>query len=122
MVSGVLWCQPVLAEADVHVDAVGPDVHVIDAGQVPGHERGGLGVPRRGELGDHRGGQAAGEPRNWPSAGTKSPQDRPCRYSSGSTSVTFGVLRAQAGRIAEENRARCPVTGSVRLSFTRGAV
>jgi hypothetical protein len=64
----------------------------------------------------------AAEPRNCPSAGTKSPVDSPCRYSSGSTPVTFGVLRAQAGKIAEENRARSPVTGSVRLSFTRGAV
>jgi hypothetical protein len=64
----------------------------------------------------------AEEPRNWPSAGTKSPVDRPCRYSSGSTSVTFGVLRAHGGKIAEENRLRSPVTGSVRLSFTRGAV
>ena len=64
----------------------------------------------------------ADEPRNWPSAGTKSPVDRPCRYSSGSTSVIFGVLRAHGGKIAEENRFRSPVAGSVRLSFTRGAV
>ena len=41
---------------------------------------------------------------------------------SGSTSVIFGVFRAQAGRIAEENRFRSPVTGSVRLSVTRGRV
>ena len=49
-------------------------------------------------------------PRNWPSAGTKSPVDSPCRYSSGNTSVIFGVLRHQGGRIAEANRrafARC---------------
>ena len=59
----------------------------------------------------------AAEPRNWPSAGTKSPLDRPCRYSSGSTSVTFGVLRAHGGKIAEENRFRSPVSGSARLSF-----
>jgi hypothetical protein len=61
-------------------------------------------------------------PRNCPSAGTKSPLDRPCRYSSGSTSLTCGVLRAHGGRIAEENRIRSPEAGSVRLSFTRGAV
>jgi len=36
--------------------------------------------------------------------------------------VIFGVLRAQAGKIAEENRFRSPVSGSVRLSLTRGAV
>jgi hypothetical protein len=61
------------------------------------------------------------EPRNWPSAGTKSPLDRPCKYSSGSTSVIFGVLRHQGGRIAELNRIRCPVSGSIRRSLTRGA-
>ena len=64
----------------------------------------------------------AAEPRNWPSAGTKSPEDRPCRYSSGSTSVILGVLRHHGGKIAEENRLRSPVTGSARLSFTRGTV
>jgi hypothetical protein len=64
----------------------------------------------------------APEPGNWPSAGTKSPVNRPCRYSSGSTSVTFGVLRAHGGKIAELNRLRSPVSGSVRLPFTRGTV
>src|SRR5215471_5342981 len=49
--------------------------------------------------------------RNWPSAGTKSPEDSPCRYSSGSTSVTCRVLRAHGGKIAEENRIRCPLPG-----------
>jgi hypothetical protein len=67
-------------------------------------------------------GSPAGEPRNWPGAGTKSPLDSPCRYSSGSTSVIFGVLRAHGGTIAEENRFRSPVSGSVRLSLTRGTV
>ena len=60
-------------------------------------------------------------PRNWPSAGTKSPVDSPCRYSSGNTSVIFGVLRHHGGRIAEENLARSPVSGSTRRSLTRGA-
>jgi hypothetical protein len=64
----------------------------------------------------------AGEPRNWASAGTKSPLDSPCRYSNGSTSVIFGVLRHHGGKIAEENRFRSPVSGSVRLSLTRGTV
>ena len=64
----------------------------------------------------------AEEPRNWPSAGTKSPDDRPCRYSSGSTSVIFGVFRAHGGKIAEANRHRSPVAASVRLSLTRGTV
>jgi len=64
----------------------------------------------------------AAEPRNWPRAGTKSPDDSPCRYGSGSTSVIFGVFPAHGGKIVEENRFRSPVTGSVRLSLTRGTV
>lgn len=40
---------------------------------------------------------------------------------SGSTSVIFGDLRHQGGRIAEENRLRSPVVSSTRLSFTLGA-
>ena len=64
----------------------------------------------------------AEEPRNCPSAGTKSPLDSPCRYSSGSTSVIFGVFRHHGGKIAEANRFRSPVAGSVRLSLTRGTV
>ena len=36
--------------------------------------------------------------------------------------MIFGVFRAHGGKIAEENRLRSPVTGSVRLSLTRGAV
>jgi hypothetical protein len=60
------------------------------------------------------------EPRNCSNAGTKSPEDRPCRYSSGSTSATCGDFLAHAGRIAEENRHRSPVSSSMRLSLTRG--
>ncbi len=62
----------------------------------------------------------AEQPRNWVSAGTKSPLDRPCRYSSGSTSAMRGKRRHHGGKIAEENRHRCPVCSSMRLSFTRG--
>ena len=61
-------------------------------------------------------------PRNCPSAGTKSPDESPCRYSSGNTSPIFGVLRAHGGKIDDENRCRSPVSGSTRLSLTRGAV
>src|SRR6266581_23321 len=38
-------------------------------------------------------------PRNWASAGPKSPEDRPCRYNSGSTSVTWGVVPAHRRRV-----------------------
>jgi hypothetical protein len=64
----------------------------------------------------------APEPRNCSNAGPKSLDERPCRYSSGSTSATRGDLRAHAGRIAEENRARTPDSASVRLSLTRGCL
>src|SRR3954449_534225 len=56
-------------------------------------------------------------PRNCPRAGTKSPDESPCRYSSGSTSPIFGVLRAHGGKIDEQNRCRSPVSGATRLAF-----
>lgn len=46
----------------------------------------------------------APEPRNCSSAGPKSPDDNPCRYSSGNTALTFGLLPAHAGMIFDENR------------------
>jgi hypothetical protein len=60
----------------------------------------------------------AAEPRNCPSAGTKSPLDRPYSYSSGGTSVIFGHLRPrwQDGR---GEPLQLPVCGSVRSSLTR---
>jgi len=63
----------------------------------------------------------AAEPKNPSNAGTKSPVDRPCRYNSGSTSATLGLLRHQGGKITERNRTRSPLTRSVRRSSTRGA-
>src|SRR5690606_34118032 len=63
----------------------------------------------------------ADEPKNSVSAGAKSPVDRPCRYSNGNTSATFGDLRHQGGTIDDLNRWRCPVSGATRRSFTRGA-
>ncbi|MEU0941181.1 hypothetical protein ABZ379_00030 [Streptomyces canus] len=68
---------------------------------------------------------AAGErlaelPRSYSSAGTKPPQDRPFKQSSGSTSDVFGELLAQGGWVVEENRSRQPVAAPMHLSFTRG--
>ena len=60
-------------------------------------------------------------PKNSASAGAKSPVDSPCRYSSGSTSLTFGDLRHHGGTIDERNRLRSPVSASTRRSLTRGA-
>ena len=84
----------VLLQADLQVDAVDPHVHVVAC---PASDRFanavGLVLPLRGQPGDR--GRATGprsEPRNCSNAGPKSPEDRPCRYSSGSTSATRGRL------------------------------
>jgi hypothetical protein len=61
----------------------------------------------------------ASEPKNPSSAGAKSPVDNPRRYSTGSTSVTFGDVRIHRGKIPEENGSRASCG---RLSATRGAV
>ena len=63
----------------------------------------------------------AAAPKKPSSAGTKSPELIPCRYSSGSTSATFGLLRHHGGRITDRNRTRSPLVGSTRRSSTRGA-
>src|SRR5713101_4006361 len=60
-------------------------------------------------------------PKNPSSAGTKSPLDMPRKYSSGSTSVTFGDFRHHGGTIELLNWHRSPVSGSTRPSSTRGA-
>ena len=53
----------------------------------------------------------APEPKNSASAGAKSPVDIPCRYISGSTSATLGLLRHHGGTMVERNRKRSPVSG-----------
>lgn len=97
-------------------------VHVVHAREVALGEGALLALPGLGQPGDHRCGQSRVRAEELPRAGPKSLVDSPCRYSNGNTSVTFGVLRAHVGRIAEENRHRCPVSGSTRLSVTRGAM
>jgi hypothetical protein len=67
------------------------------------------------------GDRPAAEPKNPASAGAKSPEDMPCRYIDGNTSVTFGERRAHGVRIEDRNRHRSPAS-STRLSFTLGAV
>ena len=52
----------------------------------------------------------AAEPTNCSNAGTKSPDDNPCSYSNGNTCATCGDLRAHAGKIAQGNRRRVPLT------------
>ena len=63
----------------------------------------------------------AAAPKKPSSAGMKSPELIPCRYSKGSTSATFGLLRHHGGRMTLRNLALVPVTGSTRRSSTRGA-
>src|SRR5262245_54196632 len=62
---------------------------------------------------------AASGPSRAGSASRKSPDDSPCRYSSGNTLANRGDRRRYGGRIALVNRCRCPCT--TRRSFTRGA-
>src|SRR5581483_580612 len=62
------------------------------------------------------------DPKNSASAGTKSLEESPCRYRSGSTSATFGERRAYGGRITLRNRHRFPVLSSTQRSSTRGAL
>src|SRR5512132_1820438 len=98
------------------MDPVHPAVDVVGALQRPLVERGGVvchcAVSRVIVAAD----RPAEEPRNCSNAGPKSELDKPCRYSSGITSATCGDFLAHAGRIAEENRLRSPVSASMRLS------
>ena len=104
------------------MDPVDPQVDVVGLGQRPLGEGLRVVLPLCGQPGDRCRGQTRRRAQELgPTPGTKSPLDRPCRYSNGNTSATPGDFRAQAGRIAEENRTRSPVASSMRLSFTRGA-
>jgi hypothetical protein len=96
----------VLLEADLEVDPVDPHVHVVGLGQRPLVERGRLVLPVLGQPGDRGRRQARTGAEELGQRRPKSPLDRPCRYSSGNTSATFGDFLAQAGRIAEANRCR----------------
>ncbi len=58
--------QRVLLEADVDVDPVGPEIDVVHTGQIPAGEDALLGLPRLGQLGDHRRRQASGRAEELP--------------------------------------------------------
>lgn len=73
---------------------------IVYIGQILFGEGALLGLPRRVSFVITAADRPLSLPRNWPNAGTKSPLDRPCRYSRGSTLVISGVLRAHEGRIA----------------------
>lgn len=80
-----------LLQAEVDVDAAGPQVDVFHLGQVPGCEGTLVAFQVSVSLVITGADSPAVEPRNCPSADTKSSVESPCRYSSGSTSVIFGI-------------------------------
>jgi hypothetical protein len=65
--------QLVLLEADVDVDAVGPQVDVVHARQAPAGERLLLALPGLGQLRDHRRGQAGRAAEELPERGYEVP-------------------------------------------------
>jgi len=73
------------------LQTVGPQVDVVDLAQVPDGEGALLGLPLLGSLVITEAGSPALEPRNCPSAGTKSPEERPRRYSSGTLQPAWGL-------------------------------
>jgi hypothetical protein len=62
-------------------------------------------LPLLSRMGQFTSDRPVPQPSSGSKAGPKSSDDRPCKYSSGSTSATFGDLSAHAGRLAEANRA-----------------
>jgi hypothetical protein len=64
----------VLLEADVDVDAIRPQVHVVHVRQIPGGERSLLGLPGLGQRGDHRPGQAGRRAQELPEGGHEIPR------------------------------------------------
>ena len=81
--------QLLLLEPDFEVDAVDPEVDII-AGDVAVVEGGRFLLPLAGQSVIVAADNPAPEPRNCSSAGPKSPDDNPCRYSSGNTALTSG--------------------------------
>ena len=84
-------------------------------------ERRGIGLPRLGQLPDHGGGPARGRAEELAQRGREVPARQSVQVQQREHFLTCGVLRAHGGRIAEENRIRPPVSGSVRLSLTKRA-
>jgi hypothetical protein len=67
----------VLLEADVDVDPVGPQIHVVHLGQVPCCVRALFGLPGLGQLRDHRRRQAGGRAEELPQRGHEVPAREP---------------------------------------------
>ena len=91
------------------MDAVGPQVDVVHARTGPVRERARSSCQVSVSLVIVAADRPAAEPRNCPNAGTKSPDDSPCRYSSGSTSLDLrGLARP---RRQDRRREPLPLTG-----------
>ena len=104
------------------MDSIDPQVHIVRGGEVPVLEVFRLvlhwAVKRVTADADN----PAPVPRNCSNAGAKSLVESPCRYNNGSISAICGDIRTHAGKIFDEYRCRAPVSGSILLSLTRGAV
>jgi hypothetical protein len=108
----------VLLEADVDVDAVGAQVHVVRAGQVPLPER--VGRPGLGEPGDRRGRQAFGRAEKLPES-RQVPRREPVQVQQRQYLVDAGRLARPRRQDGRGESLSFTGSGSIRLSLTRGA-
>jgi hypothetical protein len=102
----------VLLQADLEVDPVDPQVHVVGVGQGRLLNAVASSCQSLVNLVIVAAESPWLVPRNWVNAGAKSEDDRPCRYSSGSTSATRGDFLAHAGRIAPSRGGRSWADGA----------
>jgi hypothetical protein len=112
----------VLLEADVEVDPVRPQVHIVHIGQVTLAERVLLGLPGLGQLGHHRRRQPLGRAEELTERGHEVPGRQTVQVQQ---RQHLGDLRGLA-RPRRQDRRGEPLTlarvGSMRLSLTRGIV
>ena len=105
--------QSLVFQTDVEVDAICPEIHVVNVAEVSLLERRQLHSRVSRWMVDAL--SPAALPKNSAKAGSKSLLELPRRYNTGSPSVTLGERRAQGGRIALVKRRLS------RRSWTRGA-
>lgn len=106
---------------DVDVNIVGPQVHVVYAGEVPGGEGACSAFQVSVSLVTTDADRLAVEPRTWPNAGPKVPRGQPVQVQQRQHLSDLRVLRAHGGK-PRRTGFRSPVSGSMRRSLTRGAV
>jgi hypothetical protein len=112
----------VFFEADVDVHAVGPQVDVVDLGQIPGGERALLGLPLPGQPSDDRGGQPGGRAEELAEGGHEVPARQTVQVQQ---RQHLGDARGLP-RPRRQDRRGEPLAltglGAIRLSLTRGAL